>query len=73
MDHLAKVTLDKFQTNDNVIGIQDHLQQMNSSEDCSVSKHGNHFIQKFLTKDVIGTVETVQLMVIQIVKYLFHI
>ena len=32
MDNLPQVTPDKFQTNDNVIPIQDHLQQMNSSE-----------------------------------------
>ena len=51
MDNLAQVTPEKFHPNDNVIPIQDHLQQMNSSENCSVSKYYNHFIQKFLTKD----------------------
>ena len=57
MDNLAQVTPDKFQTNDNVIPIQDHLQQMNSSENCSVPKHDNHFVQKFLKKDGIGNAQ----------------
>ena len=51
---LAQITPDKFQTNDNVIGIQDQQQEMTSSENHSVSKQDNHFVQKFLIKDGIG-------------------
>ena len=54
MDDLAKVTPDKFQTNDNAIGIQDQQQKITSSENCSVTKNNNYFVQKFLTKNGIG-------------------